>query len=152
MKRLINNIQPSYFSRAFGFKKLYELSNDDFTMFSNNNLTIQINHTKTPAEKITMKLSEIKSNYRPDNINDSNTKENIFNILVYIFINSPNPIEPSNNNNNILFNILNKLNNEKKIIFIDYYKNTINTGGKRKTRKHKKSTKKNKKNKRTYKK
>ena len=86
-----------------------------------------------------MKLSDIKQNYNPSNINDYVTKENIFNTIAYIFINSPNPQEPVKKE---VFKTLIKLNNDGKIIFEGYY-----TGGKRKTRRAKKSTNKRRKNK-----
>jgi hypothetical protein len=144
IKKLIINKEPGFITRNIGnyvwFPTLDKLPIDEINSFSTNNLTLQINYSseKKPV-RLTMKLSDIKQNYNPSNINDYVTKENIFNTIAYIFINSPNPQEPVKKE---VFKTLIKLNNDGKIIFEGYY-----TGGKRKTRRAKKSTNKRRKNK-----
>jgi hypothetical protein len=144
IKKLIINKEPGFITRNFGnyvsFHTLDKLPIDEINSFSANNLTLQINYSseKKPV-RLTMKLSDIKQNYNPSDINDYVTKENIFNTLAYIFINSPNPQEPVKKE---VFNTLNNLNKNGKIIFEGNY-----TGGKYKTRKAKKSANKRRKNK-----
>ena len=144
IKKLIINKEPGFITRNFGkyvlFHTLDKLPIDEIIAFSTNNLTLQINYSnKKKPVRLTMKLSDIKQNYNPSNINDYVSKENIFNTLVYIFINSPNPQEPVKKE---VFKTLNDLNNNEKIIFEEKY-----TGGKDKSRKVNKSANKRRKNK-----
>jgi hypothetical protein len=144
IKKLIINKEPGFITRNFGkyvlFHTLDKLPIDEINAFSNNNLTLQINYSNGKRPVIlSMKLSDIKQNYNPSNINDYVTKENIFNTLAYIFINSPNPLEPPKKE---VFKTLSNLKKNEKIIFEGYY-----SGGKRKTRKAKKSATKRRKNK-----